>query len=152
MKKRQKKITSLLQPAKEPTHLRDEHSDVEIREEEAIGHPDEAVSSLVREEEIRLAAEHAEKEAMETTDVNRDSEESLTDVRQEEEGGSQGADSDSAPLSTILKNKGTIRSPTPHSKTTSCSPSPAHQPTHSPTYSISPISLQSETRPHLLMP
>lgn len=43
--KRQKKITSLLRPAKESLHLRDEDSDAEVKVEDTARHLDETGAS-----------------------------------------------------------------------------------------------------------
>lgn len=125
--KRQKKITSLLQPTKESLHLRDEDSDTDVKNDEAApGHPDEARASSVREE-VSIAVEIA----LELVDGRRVKSETAVDAQHEAKEKNSGEEdsepSDSAPLSKFYKISCTIRLPTPKSKT------PSRSPSHSPT-------------------
>lgn len=85
--KRQKKITSLLQPAKESLHLRDKDSDTEVTTDDAAGHPDEVEAISIREEEVQPAAKHADEEALESADGCHIRKVSDADVRPEKKGG-----------------------------------------------------------------
>lgn len=57
--KRQKKITSLLPPARESTTLMVENSDVDLIGDEATVHLEVAAANSVREEDVRIAVETA---------------------------------------------------------------------------------------------